>query len=194
MPCLTPSARAVLAQAFDPSATFSDADIATITPVASAIAVAEPADERTIRQSVGTLAAAMPAQASDAQAGKLKLNAYVTMLEGIDQRALSYACRRCMVELDWMPTVKQIIDRAAEWVSEDEAMIRRARVILRAGRREMNPPPPLTADGIRALPDEWRRLGVTAGFITQADVDDALRGGDVADGDRSAYVPDEKAA
>lgn len=184
----------MLAQAFDPSVTFNDADIAVITPVALAVAVAEPADERTIRQSVGTLAAAMPAQASDAQAGKLKLNAYVTMLEGIDQRALSYACRRCMVELDWMPTVKQILERATEWVSEDEAMIRRARAILRVGRRAMAPPPPLTADGIRALPDEWRRLGVTAGFITQDAVEEALRGCVVSEVDRSRYVPDEKAA
>ncbi|MES3155036.1 hypothetical protein [Sphingomonas faeni] len=165
----------VLGRAFEPAAVFSEQDIALIEPVARAIAIAQPADERCIRQSLGGLSAALPSQATDELTGNLKLNAYKTMLAGYDERALAYACRRCLDELDWMPTVHQLKERMAKWVSPEESAIRRARAIMRTGRREVTTEaPPITADQIRALKPEFISMGVKAGFITQDQVDEAL--------------------
>ncbi len=125
----------MLARAFNITASFTAAEIALVEPIAAAVAVVHPATERVIRQSLGALAAALPAQDTGEAGARLKLNTYLTMLEGCDERALSHACRRCLDELDWMPTIHQLKDRMAGWVSPEAAAIGQARVILRTGRR-----------------------------------------------------------
>lgn len=132
---LTPSETSVLNRAFDPGAIFTAAEIALIEPIARAVTVARPADERTIRRSLGALAAALPAQHRDDVGSKLQLNTYTAMLAGCDERALANACRRCLDELDWLPTIHQLKERMHDWVSPEAAAISRARLILRAGRR-----------------------------------------------------------
>ncbi|RYE90087.1 MAG: hypothetical protein EOO78_32150 [Oxalobacteraceae bacterium] len=165
----------VLARAFEADAVFSEREIALIEPVANAVAVPQPADERCIRQSLGGLSAALPSQSTDAMSGKLKLATYQTMLDGCDERALAYACRRCLDELDWMPTVHQLKERMALWISPEESAIRRARAIMRTGRREVaDYAVVITAEQIRAMKPEFRRMGLTAGFITQEQVDAAF--------------------
>lgn len=151
--CLTPSETTVLAKAFDHDATFTAAEIALIEPIAAAVAVAQPADERTIRQSVGALASALPSQDRGDVGGKLQLATYKAALAGCDHRALAYACRRCLDELDWLPTVHQLKERIAHWVSPEEAAISRARMILRAGRRapEGEDAEPVDAGAVEAL-------------------------------------------
>lgn len=125
----------VLERAFEPTATFTAAELALIEPVAGAVASIQVAEERTVRQSIGALAAALPAQQRDDAGGKLQLATYLTMLAGGDERALAHACRRCLDELDWMPTIHQLKERMRNWVSPEAAAISRARAILRAGRR-----------------------------------------------------------
>lgn len=174
MPSLTPSVLSVLDRAFEPDAVFSARDIALIEPVARAVAVVQPADERCIRQSLGGLSAALPSQATDATAGKLKLATYMTMLAGCDERALAAACRRCLDDLDWMPTVHQLKERINRWVSPEEIAIRRARAILRTGRRKPSDSPPITYEQIRAMKPEFRSMGLTAGFLTQEEFDAAF--------------------
>jgi hypothetical protein len=175
MPSLTPSVMTVLARAFENGAVFSAHDIALIEPIARAVAVPQPADERFVRQSLGGLSAALPSQATDELSGKLKFNTYKTLLAGYDERALSYACRRCLYELDWFPTVHQLKERMSKWVSPEESAIRRARAIMRTGRREVTgDAPPITADQIRAMKPDLRSMGLAAGFITQDQIDDAL--------------------
>jgi hypothetical protein len=165
----------VLARAFENGAVFSAHDIALIEPIARAVAVPQPADERFVRQSLGGLSAALPSQATDELSGKLKFNTYKTLLAGYDERALSYACRRCLYELDWFPTVHQLKERMSKWVSPEESAIRRARAIMRTGRREVTgDAPPITADQIRAMKPDLRSMGLAAGFITQDQIDDAL--------------------
>lgn len=132
---LTPSMTAVLDLAFEPTATFTAADIALIEPIAGAVASIQVADERTIRQSLGALAASLPAQDQGEAGSKLKLNTYMAMLAGCDERALAHACRRCLDELDWMPTIHQLKERMRHWVSPEAAAISKARTIIRAGRR-----------------------------------------------------------
>jgi hypothetical protein len=152
--CSTPSVKAVLDRAFDQSASFTTAEIVTIAPIASGVPAIHAVDERTIRQSIGTLAAALPAQTTDAAAGKLKLGAYQTMLAGYDERAIAYACRRCLAELDWFPTVHQIVERCVAWVSPEQAAIARARAIIRAGRRAPDADDdrePVSADELREV-------------------------------------------
>ena len=175
MPSLTPSVMTVLVRAFEPGAVFSTRDIALIEPVARAVALPQPADVRCVRQSLGGLAAALPSQATDVVKGQLKLATYQTMLEGCDERALSYACRRCLDELDWFPTVHQLKERMSKWVSPEDSAIRRARAIMRTGRREVTADaPPITAGQIRAMKPDLRSMGLAAGFITQDQIDDAL--------------------
>ena len=175
MPSLTPSVMTVLARAFENGAVFSAHDIALIEPVANAVAIAQPADERFVRQSLGGLTAALPSQSTDEMSGKLKFRTYMTMLDGCDERALAYACRRCLDELDWMPTVHQLKERMAKWVSPEDSAIRRARVIMRTGRREQaEDAPQISADQIRAMKPDLRNMGLAAGFITQEQIDDAL--------------------
>lgn len=132
---LTPSTTAVLERAFDPEASFTAADLALIEPVASAVASIQVVDERKIRQSIGALAAALPSQDAGEAGSKLRLNTYMSMLAGCDERALSHACRRCLDELDWFPTVHQLKERIQRWVSPEAVAISRARAIIRAGRR-----------------------------------------------------------
>ncbi len=131
-----PNTRAVLDRAFDCTATFTAADIAIAGEVASACLATLPCDDDFVRRSIGALSAAMPAQAASKDAGDIKLRAYQTMLTGQDERAIAYACRRCLAELDWFPTVHQIIERVRDWVSPEQAAVARARAIIRSGRRE----------------------------------------------------------
>ncbi len=165
----------MLDRAFEPGAVFSAADIAVITPLANAVARPQLADDRFINQSLGGLSASMPSQATDSIHGKLKLNTYKAMLEGCDARALTYAVRRCLDELDWMPTVHQLKERMANWISPEEAAIRRARFILRTGTRdEPVQDVPITAAQIRAMKPEFRAMGLAAGHLTQDEIDAAL--------------------
>lgn len=175
MPSLTPSVMTVLARAFENGAVFSAREIELIEPVARAVAIPKPADERFVRQSLGGLSAALPSQATDEMGGKLKFRTYMTMLDGYDERALAYACRRCLDELDWFPTVHQLKERMSKWVSPEDSAIRRARAIMRTGRREATADaPPITAEQIRAMKPDLRGMGLAAGFITQDQIDDAL--------------------
>lgn len=171
MPSLTSSVQSVLARAFEADAVFTAREIALIEPVAGAVAVPQPADEKYLRQSLGGLSAALPSQSTDVVSGNLKLRAYMTMLKGCDERALAYACRRCLDELDWMPTIHQIKDRMAKWVSPEEAAIRRARAIIRAGRRA-----PEEGDVAAIPPEEVDRVNAflrTRGIATQFTPDGA---------------------
>lgn len=188
MPCLTPNMRTVLARATERDATFSAAEIALIEPLATAVAPTKPAADRDIRQALGALAAALPAQALDEAGGRLKLATYLTMLRGCDADALAYACRRCLAELDWFPTVRQILDRVRTYVSPEQHAINVARYILANGRREPESDvAPMTDDEVRRMSPEMRRLGMACGALTAEQVARATAGmdeGAADDGER----------
>lgn len=148
-----PNTRAVLDRAFDCTATFTASEIALAEQIAAIVPVERPADDDYVRRSIGSLAGALPAAATSNEGGRLKLKTYQAMLVGSDERALAYACRRCLDELDWMPTVHQIKERMAAWVNPDEAARAKARAILRSGRRAIEGPgaEPVGAEDVRAL-------------------------------------------
>ncbi|KTF68668.1 hypothetical protein ACNFJ7_02130 [Sphingomonas sp. HT-1] len=179
-----------MARATEDGATFSASDIAVIEPIAKAVAPSKPADERTIRQSIGTLAASMPAQSTSEVAGRLKLNAYVSALGGCDAAALAYACRRCLKELDWFPTVRQIEERLKAYVSPEQHAINVARYILRNGKREAAEETcgPVTDEQVRRMSTEIRRMGLRLGHIPQEQLDR------ITAEERAAEAPEQRAA
>lgn len=181
--------RAVLDRAFDPAAVFTAAEVALVEPISRAIALPQPADEIRIERSIGSLAAALPSQATDTAAGKLKLRTYVTMLAGCDERALAYACRRCLDELDWMPTIHQLKERMAGWVGEDAAAIVRAKAVMRAARAGPDDAgaQPLDAEQVASVNAFLERKGLRTRFAADGTTY-------MADDASSAYVPQEEAA
>lgn len=168
--------QSVLARATDAATEFTAADIALIEPLARAVAPVTPADRKKVRQSITALAAALPAQATDEVTGRLKLTTYYKMLEGCDEAALAYACRRCLDELDWFPTIHQLKERMARFVSTEQHQINVARYILRNGRRAVveEPARPLTDAEIRRMGADLRRMGLQLGYLSKDQVDRAL--------------------
>ncbi len=142
-------------------------------PIARAVAPVAPADRKKVRQSITALAAALPAQATDEVTGRLKLTTYYKRLEGCDEAALAYACRRCLDELDWFPTIHQLKERMARFVSSDQHAINVARYIVRNGKRQVveEACEPWTDEEIRRMSPELRRMGLKLGAITQAQID-----------------------
>jgi hypothetical protein len=157
--------RAVLERAFDPTAAFTPDEVALVEPIAGAVATVTVADERTVRQSIGSLAAALPSQDAGEAGNRLKLNVYMSMLEGCDERALAYACRRCLDELDWMPTIHQLKERIRAWVSPEAVAISRAKAVLR-GRRvvDVEETLPPTIGDVERVNGFLRRAGVATRF------------------------------
>lgn len=140
----------VLDLAFEPTATFTAAEIALVEPIANAVATVSIAEERVIRQSLGALSASLPQQDRGDAGSRLQLNTYMSLLAGCDERALAHACRRCLDELDWFPTIHQLKERMRNWVSPEAAAISRAKAIMRAGRRAA------VESDVAQLPDDER--------------------------------------
>jgi len=162
-----------LAKATDATAEFSSTEIALIEPLSRAVAPVSPADRGKVRKAITAVVAALPAQATDEFTGRLKLTTYYKMLEGCDEAALAYACRRCLDELDWFPTIHQLKERMARYVSPEQHQINVARYIVRNGRRKAAEEvcEPWTDEEIRRMSPELRRMGLKLGAITQAQID-----------------------
>lgn len=163
---LTPNAKAVLARAFEVGATFTADEIALVEPIANAVATVRLADDRTIRQSIGSLSAVLPSKDGGEIGERLRLNVYMTMLAGCDERALAHACRRCLEELDWLPTIHQLKDRMRGWVSPEAAAISKARAIMRAPRVAADDPdvPPPSPEDVERINGFMRRAGMETRF------------------------------
>lgn len=179
--CLTPSVTAILDRAFDVAAAFTAAEVALIAPIATAVAPARPADEKVISRSIGSLSAVLPSKDMGEDGERLRLNVYLTMLAGCDERALAHACRRCLDELDWMPTIHQLKDRMRGWMSPEALAIIKARAVMRAPRIDAEGDAAaveITADSIRAMSPSLRSVGIHVGAITEGEVQSALFGAD----------------
>ena len=112
------------------------------------------------------------------------------LLAGCDERALAHACRRCLDELDWMPTIHQIKERMAGWVGEDAAAIVRARAVLRARRVSADDDEAgsaLDADKVAAVNRYLARHGIQTRFADDGSTY-------MAGADSSDYVPQQEAA
>ncbi|MBB4837283.1 hypothetical protein HNP52_000334 [Sphingomonas kyeonggiensis] len=169
----------VLDKAYADDAVFTAAEIALIEPVAQAVAPIVPASERTLRQSLGALKAVLPASSKAEIVGVLQFNTYMKELAGCDRDALAAACKRCIDELDWFPTIKQIRERMAQYVSREQHAINLARYILMSGQREPLTEAdviPLTDEEVRRLKPEFISLGLKSGGLTQEQVDRAFAG------------------
>lgn len=167
----------VLDRAYVDDAVFTATEIALIVPVAQSVAPVAPASERTLRQSLGALKAVLPASPKAEIVGVLQFNTYMKTLAGCDERALASACKRCIDELDWFPTIKQLKQRIAEYVSPEQHAINLARYILISGEREPLTDAdvvPLSDEEIRRLSPEYISIGIRCGGLTQERVDRAF--------------------
>lgn len=180
---LTPNVRDVLDRA-GTDAIFSDADIALIAPIAREVASIIPADERTIRQTVGSLSVSLPSQDSGEIGGRLKLNTYQAALAGCDVRALRYAYERCLKELRWFPLVIELLEMVKSYRSPDHLAITQARFIVDQGKRQSAETEDISDGEIAAGNAAMRKFGI------------ATRSRRAADGSVETYTatPEELAA
>jgi hypothetical protein len=167
--------RDVLERAHSPAPALTASERAAIEPLATARVPVRPAREQEIARSLATLSAALPSATSGVDAGRLKLAAYQSMLAGCDLDALHYACRRCLAELDWFPTIRQLLERIRAYVSDEQHAINQARYLLRFAdvTLSMEDAPPLTDAEIAGMSPEMARLGIKCGALTQEQVDRA---------------------
>lgn len=179
---LTKSAVAVLDRARI-GERFSEEDARQVSEIAKSSVPVIIAEDSDFREMLGGLDSVMPSAATDEVRGGVKWKIYKAMLSGCDKRALAYACRRAIDELQWFPTIKQLKDFMAEFVSEEARLIGRAQFVVReaayqAAQRE---PKPMTADDLAAMArTEIGRIGLQSGLasgtITQEQFDAAMEG------------------
>lgn len=122
----------------------TEAQRRAVAHIASAVVEPVMTDQQHLDQALAALAASMPSKTKDLNHGKLQLNTYVAMLRGFSRDAINFACRRCLEDLDWFPTVKQIKDRADQFVSPEQRMVQQAKALLgrvppRTGEHTLNP-------------------------------------------------------
>ena len=68
-----------------------------------------------IEQHLEFLAATLPSKAIDTETGKRRFAVYVSLLDGLSNKALVHMSRRACETLDWFPTPKQCLELAREW-------------------------------------------------------------------------------
>lgn len=162
---LNPKVVEILNRPIDQTLTLDDAQ--ALIPLANAALPAHiPASDSMIERCLAPLSI-MPSQLTDPIKGSLKLKTYLTMLAGISEGALKSACRKCLDELTFFPSIKEIKDRAAKYVSPEEAKINRARYLLRTAPRIKAEPPPLTQAEVDALKPDMIALGLKIGALVK---------------------------
>lgn len=157
---LTPSALTVLDRARI-GERFSDDEIRAVVPIAQAKPPAIiPADDRFLRQSFACLASSLPSKSTDELTGKLRLATYMTMLRGYPEGAIMAGCRRCLEDLDWFPTVRQLKERLENYTSPEQRMIDRAKFIVRNPLVLPEPPKVWTQAEVDQSNATFRKLGI----------------------------------
>ena len=71
-----------------------------------------PAPPERLTKTILALSAALPKQATDEMRGETMLAVYQRMLGDLTVEELEASAHRCLTELDWFPTIKQVRDRA----------------------------------------------------------------------------------
>lgn len=110
---------------------------------------------------VGTilaLSAALPKQATDELRGETMLAVYKRMLSDLTTVELEKAARKCLEELDWFPTIKQIRERSRgylnmRWATQEQTLHRQIRNLLQRKPKPENP-----EDSANVDPDDVKQL------------------------------------
>lgn len=172
--------RARLGERFSPDDAREVAQIARALPVKIAI------EDEDFREMLGGLDTVLPSSATDEIRGGMKWKIYKALLRDFelsDKRALAYACRRAIDELQWFPTIKQLKDFMVEYVSEESRIIGRAQFVVREAAHQavQAEPRPMTDDDLAAMArTEIGRIGLRSGLdsdtITRGQFDAAMKG------------------
>lgn len=135
-------------------------------------------DEQTMARSLKWLDAALPRQKTDDATGDMRATLFLRKLGHLPTEALNFACNRAIDELDWFPTIKQMLTFAKGWTRNDDAIrlkvaaanlaknerrrrLDEARLKLRRERVEQ--------EWIESLPEQWRVIFETEGLLRQCD-------------------------
>ena len=138
----------------------------------------EPMPRDRIVKSLNMLNASLPRAAADEKSGSMRLSLYREKLSHLPEPAFQYACDKAVSRCDWFPTIKQLLDFAAEWTRDDAAIRVRAAATSRA-RRERNDRMDdllrrLAIEGvpqpeIDALPERMKTIAETRGLLWLVD-------------------------
>lgn len=79
-------------------------------------------DEQTMARSLKWLDAALPRQKTDDATGDMRVMLFHRKLGHLPTEALNHACNRAIDELDWFPTIKQMLAFAKGWTRSDDAI------------------------------------------------------------------------
>lgn len=85
-----------------------------------------PTDERHVSQCIRILDANLPRQKTDEDSGTLRMNTYHRKLGHLPRDAVNFIADQALERFDWFPTIKQMLDLAAEWTRSDEPVQARA--------------------------------------------------------------------
>lgn len=134
--------------------------------------------ERAFTEALTLLDASLPRRKDDAATGELKFRAYRECLSHLRADEMWWTVREAIKRCRFFPTVKELLDIAAEWRRRDDATEAHRLAKLLASR-EVNrrlaaharkaPAPALTQEFIDKMDPEMRSLGLTLGHLIERD-------------------------
>lgn len=136
-------------------------------------------DERHFAKCLRLMLAVLPRQQTDDIGGELFVEAYRRQLAEWPAEAISFLANIATSECRWFPTIAECLEILQRWRRSDDAARRKEHARMLATRERnarhteslppVDPPPPLTQEGVDAMPEALRRLGLKAGYLIQND-------------------------
>lgn len=109
---------------------------------------------------------------------EMRMRVYRKCLSHLSHPQLWWTVEKAIARMTFFPTVKELLDIAEGWERRDDATEAQRYAKLLANRevnrrlREQSrkaPAPPLTQESVDAMPDEFKRLGLKLGYLTEQD-------------------------
>lgn len=124
------------------------------------------------------LLASLPKRNSDDLSGDLLIRAYSGKLGGFSEGQINYLLDRALERCEWFPTIAQCIAIIGEWQRNDAPLLLQERaksMVLWDRQRRFDgvmahlAAGTFTQDQIDALPDSWKVVGETRGYLWAKD-------------------------
>lgn len=150
-------------------AVFSASEIEAIRPLAMAkLPTPQPVDEKRLNRCIASMSH-MPHRDSGITGSRLQLAVYIRMLSKYSTEAVNDAVQRCLRELTFFPSVKDLADRCEAYTHPNQYLINRAARIIRTGKRIPKETPPLSQAEIDRMSPDILAFGVASGAIVKTD-------------------------
>lgn len=136
-------------------------------------------DERHFAMCLRMMLAVLPRQQTDEVGGELFVEAYRRHLAEWPDEAISFLASEATGHCKWFPTIAECREILARWHRSDEAARRREHAKHLATRernlrwndeaasRAAQPSPQLTEEELQFIPSPLRKLGLSAGWLTE---------------------------